>query len=88
VHGAIGLIMRLGPGACNRPPWIDATALLASAHNAPRRGCSSRRLEPPEPFPRVVDLTCVLHDLLSFAAFLAGWYLLQRLVLPRAGVSG
>jgi hypothetical protein len=29
----------------------------------------------------------MLRDLLTFAAFWAGWYVLQRFVLPRAGVS-
>jgi hypothetical protein len=28
-----------------------------------------------------------MNDLLQFVLFLAGWYVLQRWVLPRAGVS-
>ncbi len=29
-----------------------------------------------------------MNDLLQFILFLAGWYVLQRWILPKAGVSG
>jgi hypothetical protein len=32
--------------------------------------------------------SAMLDDLLSLALFFGGWWLLQRFVLPRAGVSG